>query len=121
MNEFWFIASYVSLAYAALVTTALVVTYAFTQWEKTQVGRQFMFTKMSLATILDYWFVSVAIIRPLHEYTSMMPPRTIICTIVGTVMLRWLLILTRVQLRARRAHHPVWNAPEEPPPVRREP
>jgi hypothetical protein len=120
MNKFWFIASYVSLAYAALVTTALVATYAFTQWEKTQVGRQFMVTKACLAIIIDYWFVSITFIRPLHEYSSTMPPRAVICAIIGTVMLRWLLIIARVQVLTRRAHRSVWNIPEEPPPIRRE-
>jgi len=117
----WIIISTVTLGYAAVVTTGLVLVYAFfTRFEQSQVGRQFMLTKMSLALILDYWAVTVFFIRPPTEYASTMPARTIICTIVGTVMLRWLVILLRAQRDVRRKRHPVWDAPEAPPPVRSE-
>lgn len=103
MEEFWVITSYVTLVYAALVTTALVAAYAFTQWEKTQVGRQFMMTKACLALILDYWAWSLFVIMPFPlPYTQVMPVRAVICSVVGTVMLRWLIILVREQRRPRR-------------------
>ena len=103
MERFWIIASYVTLLYAALVTTGLVGAYAFTQWEKTQVGRQFMLTKLSLALILDYWVLSAFVINgPRATYNPSMPIRSIICGVVGTVMLRWLIILIRAQREIRR-------------------
>lgn len=120
MEQFWIIASYISLVFAAIVTTALVVVYGFAQWEKTQVGRQFMLTKASLALILDYWAISVVFISPRTTYTSTMPIRTIICLVVGIVMLRWLIIILRLREERRRKKHPVWDAPEAPPPIRSE-
>lgn len=104
METFWFWSSYVTLAFSALVTTALVIMYLFTRWEITQVGRQFMLTKMCLALVLDYWFVSITFIRRQPDYTPAMPPRAIICFIVGVVMLRWLLILVKLQFNERRHH-----------------
>lgn len=122
MEQFWIVASFVSLGYAALVTTSLVLVYAFmTRFEQSQVGRQFMLTKMSLALILDYWAIIAFFIRPTIHYVTTMPVRTIICALVGSIMLRWLVILVRAQREVRRRPgHPVWDAPEEPPPVRRE-
>ena len=122
MDKAWVVISTLSLVYASLVTTALVIGYAlFTRFERTQVGRQFMATKASLALILDYWAVNVIFLRPPTGYVSTMPARTIICLVVGTLMLRWLYIISNVQRNERRKRHPVWDAPEEPPPVRREP
>jgi len=104
MEQFWIIASYISVVFAAFVTTALVITYGFfTQWDKSQVGRQFMLTKTSLALVLDYWVLAVFVISPRNGYTPGMPIRTIICVIVGAVMLRWLVILVRAQREARRS------------------
>jgi hypothetical protein len=103
LEKLWIIASYVTLVFAALVTTGLVVMYAFTQWEKTQVGRQFMLTKLSLALILDYWVLAAFVINgPQTTYSPAMPIRSVICTLVGGVMLRWLIILVRAQREARR-------------------
>jgi hypothetical protein len=121
MDTAWLIASSLSLAFAALVTTALVIVYSFNRFEKTQVGRQFMLTKLSLALILDYWATIVFFVRPPSGYVSTMPARTVICTIVGVLMARWLIILIKAQQTTRRSRrHPVWHAPDEPPSVRRE-
>jgi len=104
MEEFWIVTSITTLIFAALVTTGLVITYSFTQWEKTQVGRQFWLTKLCLAAILDYWCVSAVFINPRTMYTPTMPIRCVICLIVGIVMLRWLIILIRAQRQIRRNH-----------------
>lgn len=121
MEQFWIISSIVSLSFAALVTTGLVVVYAFcTTFEQSQVGRQFMLTNMSLAAILDYWAIIAFFVRPPVEYISTMPARTIICSVIGVIILRWLIILIHAQRDARRKRHPVWDAPDAPPPVRRE-
>lgn len=121
MEAFWIVASAVSLAYAALVMTILVAVYGvFTRFERTQVGRQFMLTKASLAVVFNYWAIVALIVRGQWTYVSTMPIRTIICAIIGTIMLRWLIILIRAQRDSRHHRHPVWNAPDAPPPVRSE-
>jgi hypothetical protein len=103
MERFWFVTSFITLGFAAFVTTALVVVYTFlTQWERTQVGRQFWLTKLCLAAILDWWAISVFFIRIPTEYSPTMPTRSIITLIVGIVMLRWLIILVKNQRSQRR-------------------
>lgn len=120
MHQFWLIAGNIALIGAAAITTTLVFVYGvLTTWERTRVGRQFMLTKLCLAVILD--FVSAATIfssRP-QMYTPLTPLRFFIYGAVALVMLRWLIIILQTQ-RTTRKGHPVWNAPEEPPPVRRE-
>jgi hypothetical protein len=111
MQQFWIIASYVALLFASLITTALVITYTVTtQWDKTQVGRQFMLTKACLALVLDYWAFTAIFISPQTSYVSMMPVRTIICMAIGIVMLRWLIILIRAQLEVRsKRNEDLWS------------
>lgn len=103
MEHFWIIAGDVALGFSALVTTALVVTYAFTRFETTQVGRQFMLTKLCLALALDYAaIVTFFLYHGPRVYSSYTPARAIIYTIIGIIMLRWLIILVRTQRHARR-------------------
>lgn len=105
MEHFWYVASFAAVIFSSIVTTALVITYGVsTQWDRTQVGRQFMLTKASLALVLDWWALSLLFITRPHEYTGTMPARTIICLVVGIVMLRWLVILIRTQRQARRKY-----------------
>lgn len=119
--QVWLFLGNVALIAAALVTTALVVVYGvFTRFEQTQVGRQFMITKLCLAAILDFGATVLLFSNRPQMYTSLTPVRVFIYTAVTTVMLRWLVILIRTQRDARRRRHPVWDAPETPPPVRRE-
>ena len=121
MEQFWIIAGDTSLGFSALVTTALVVAYAFTRFESTQVGRQFMLTKLCLALALDYAaIVTFFLYNGPRVYSSYTPARAVIYAIIGLVMLRWLIILVRAQRYARQHRHPVWDAPDDPPPVRSE-
>lgn len=102
MDRFWLIAGDAALAFSALVTTLLVVAYAFTRFEATQVGRQFMLTKLCLAIVLDYAAIVTFFLyhgpRTVSSYT---PVRAFIYGIIGVVMLRWLIILIRAQRKAR--------------------
>lgn len=119
--QVWLILGNIALIAAALVTTALVVIYGvFTRWERTQVGRQFLLTKLSLAVILDYGTIVYLFSNRVQTYNSFSPGRVFIYGAIAVVMLRWLIIVVRTQRDARRKRHPVWNAPEAPPPVRRE-
>lgn len=119
MEKFWLLAGNVALIAAATITTALVIIYSFTRFETSQVGRQFWLTKASLAAILDFAAANLAIVGS-PKYTSVTPIRVIIYTVVAFVMLRWLLIIVKTQRGVRRKRHPVWDAPETPPPVRSE-
>lgn len=118
MHNFWIIAGNTALCFAAVVTTAVVAVYAFSRFETSQVGRQFMLTKLMLALILDYAVIMFIIHGTPPSGSS--PARFFIFGIVGVIMLRWLIIIIKTQHRARTARHPVWNAPDAPPPVRRE-
>lgn len=119
--QVWLILGNIAFFAAALVTTALVIVYGvFTRFETTQVGRQFMVTKLCLAVILDYGAIALLTSDTAQSYTPLSPSRVFVFGAVAAVMLRWLVILIRAQRDARLKRHPVWNAPETPPPVRRE-
>lgn len=119
--QVWLILGNAALISAALVTTALVVIYGvLSRWEQSQLGRQFMLTKVSLAVILDYGAIVVLFSDRAQSYNSFTPGRVFIYGSIALVMLRWLIIVIRTQRDVRRKRHPVWDAPETPPPVRRE-
>ena len=119
--QVWLFLGNATLILAALVTTALVFTFGvFSRWEKTQLGRQFMLTKLSLAVILDYGAIVILFSDRAQTYTSFTPIRVFIYGAIALVMLRWLIIVIRTQRDVRRHRHPVWDAPDTPPPVRRE-
>jgi len=104
MEEVWVVSSNVALFFAAVVTTTLVVLYGiFTQWERTQVGRQFMLTKTCFAIVLDFSSIVVATNSRAWEYTPYTAARFIIYAVVGIVMLRWLIILIRAQRAQQRS------------------
>lgn len=119
--QIWLVAGNVALITAATITSSLVGIYAFmTRWEKSQVGRQFMLTKLCLAAVLDYGAIVLLFSDHQQSYNSFSPGRVFIYGVIGMVMLRWLIILLRAQRDVRRKRHPVWDAPDAPPPVRRE-
>lgn len=120
MEQTWLIAGNVALIFAALTTTLVVIVYSFTRFEVSQIGRQFWLTKALLALTIDFGVVNLIIVGT-PRYTSATPARFVIFALVGIIMLRWLIILIRLRRDTQRKHHPVWNAPEEPPHVRREP
>lgn len=119
--QVWLVLGNIALISAALVTTALVVVYGvLSRWEKTQLGRQFMLTKLSLAVILDYGTIVYLLNDGAQSYNALSPGRAFIYGAIAMIMLRWLIIVVRTQRDVRRKRHPVWDAPETPPPVRRE-
>lgn len=120
--QVWLVLGNIALIAAAIITTALVVVYAYmTRWEKSQVGRQFMLTKVCLACVLDYGSIVLLFSNRAQAYNTFSPGRVFIYGVIAAVMLRWLIILLRAQRDVRRKRHPVWDAPESPPPVRSEP
>lgn len=121
MQDVWIIIANIGVYYSAVVTTTLVVAYGvFTRWEQTQVGRQFLLTKLCLAVVLDLAAIILTFTNRPVVYTPFTPIRAVVYLLIGTVMLRWLIILVRTQREERRKKHPVWDAPESPPPVRRD-
>lgn len=119
--QVWLVLGNVALITAATITTSLVVVYAFmTRWEKSQVGQQFMLTKVCLASVLDYGSIVLLFGNRVQAYNMFSPGRVFMYGAIAAVMLRWLIILLRAQRDVRRKRHPVWDAPEAPPPVRSE-
>lgn len=103
MKEFLVVIANIAVYFTALVTTVLVIVYGvYTQWETTQVGRQFMLTKASLAVVLDLTAVIISFSPRSWTWTPFTPLRAVVYVGIGIVMLRWLIILFRAQRQARR-------------------
>jgi hypothetical protein len=99
----WLVLGNVALIAAATVTTALVIVYGvLTRWERSQVGRQFMLTKLCLATILDFSVTVLLFSNRTQVYTSFSPIRVFIYGAITAIMLRWLIIVIKTQHTARR-------------------
>ena len=119
MQNVWIIIGNIALIASALTTSAVVIAYSFSRFEISQVGRQFWLTKFLLALILDFGAMNL-LVTGSSRHTSAPPVRAIIYILVVIIMLRWFIIIIRTQREVHRKKHPVWDAPETPPSVRRD-
>lgn len=93
-----------ALIWAALATTMLVIVYGRSRFEESQVGRQFMLTKLSLALILDYSAILTVprLGEALDRSMGTLIVRLLIFTLIGFIMMRWLIIVVRLQVSERK-------------------
>jgi hypothetical protein len=100
------IAGDVAVIGAALVTTTLVLVYARSRFEESQVGRQFMWTKLCLALILDYGAI-LSLPRlgePLDRGVGTLTIRLLIFALIAFIMMRWLIIVVKIQIDERKQY-----------------